>query len=350
MKLLVLTQKVDRNDPVLGFFHDWLVEFAKRVEGVVIICLAKGKYELPSNCRVLSLGKEEGVSKIRYIYRFFKYIIQERKNYDAVFVHMNPEYVVLAGWFWKLLGKKVILWYTHKSVTWKLKAANFFVDKIFTASREGLQISSSKVEVVGHGINTERFAVKEESGGESRQIIYVGRISHIKNQELLIRAADILINQKKQAGWRINFVGAPQYLKDVDYLRNLERIVKDCRLENYVKFIGAVSYQKIAGYYRGTDLSINLCPTGGMDKAVLESVACGIPTLVYNKAFLQLFGGLSKFFILDSLSAVGLADKIVAVSNWLPVERGKALKELRERIIKFHDLKKLVSRIIASAV
>jgi len=32
MKLLILTQKVDIDDDVLGFFHGWLEEFAKNVE------------------------------------------------------------------------------------------------------------------------------------------------------------------------------------------------------------------------------------------------------------------------------------------------------------------------------
>ena len=27
MKLLVITQKVDKNDAILGFFHRWLIEF-----------------------------------------------------------------------------------------------------------------------------------------------------------------------------------------------------------------------------------------------------------------------------------------------------------------------------------
>src|SRR3989338_3997811 len=97
MKLLIITQKVDKNDPILGFFHRWLEEFAKNVEKLTVICLGKGEYDLPENVRVLSLGKESGHSKIKYLRRFYKYIWMERKNYDAVFVHMNPEYVIL-GW------------------------------------------------------------------------------------------------------------------------------------------------------------------------------------------------------------------------------------------------------------
>jgi len=43
MKLLIVTQKVDINDDVLGFFHDWIKEFAKNCEKVTVICLGKGE-------------------------------------------------------------------------------------------------------------------------------------------------------------------------------------------------------------------------------------------------------------------------------------------------------------------
>ena len=86
MRLLVITQKVDRNDPVLGFFHRWIEEFAKHCEKVTVICLEMREHRLPINVRVLSLGKEQNKSKLKYIFRFYRYIWQERNNYD---VHRN---------------------------------------------------------------------------------------------------------------------------------------------------------------------------------------------------------------------------------------------------------------------
>ena len=113
MNLLILTQKVDKNDAILGFFHSWILEFAKNYEKVTVICLYEGEHNLPNNVKVLSLGKEKGVSKITYLYNFYKFIFQERKNYDKVFVHMNQIYIILGGLFWKLSGKEIGLWYAH---------------------------------------------------------------------------------------------------------------------------------------------------------------------------------------------------------------------------------------------
>ena len=59
MKLLITTQTVNINDPVLGFFHRWLKEFAENCEQVTVICLQVGEYQLPPNVKVISLGKEK---------------------------------------------------------------------------------------------------------------------------------------------------------------------------------------------------------------------------------------------------------------------------------------------------
>ena len=55
MKLLILTQVVDKEDHFLGFFHKWIEEFSKNYENITVICLKKGKYDLPNNIKVLSL-------------------------------------------------------------------------------------------------------------------------------------------------------------------------------------------------------------------------------------------------------------------------------------------------------
>jgi len=134
MNLLILTQKVDKNDDLLGFFHGWILEFAKQYEHVIVVCLQKGEYELPENVDVLSLGKERGTSRVRYILNFFKYIIQTYKRYDSVFVHMNQEYILLGGLLWKVMKKKVFFWRNHPKGTFLTNIAVFFSNKVFYTS------------------------------------------------------------------------------------------------------------------------------------------------------------------------------------------------------------------------
>ena len=59
MRLLFITQKVDKDDDVLGVYHEWIAGLAEKLEKVSVICLYRGRVELPDNVSVYSLGKEE---------------------------------------------------------------------------------------------------------------------------------------------------------------------------------------------------------------------------------------------------------------------------------------------------
>jgi len=347
MKLLILTQKVDINDDLLGFMHGWIKEFSKKCEKVTVIALGAGQYNLPENVKILSLGKEKGRSKIMYLINFYKYIWRERKNYDAVFVHMNHGYVILGGLFWRLSGKKIGLWYVHKQTSFSLKLAEKLANIIYTASKESFRLPSSKLKIIGHGIDLSIFYYSPRAKFDGNfKIIYVGRINKIKNQRLLVEAMDILVNERGVKDIEVNLAGSPVYQDGNDYKDELVQQIKDGRLENYVKFIGSVPNKDMASVYRQADLSVNLCPTGGMDKAVLESIAMGLPVVVFNKAFAPLFSE-ADYFILNNLSAPELADKIQTLLNAPKEELNSIIFNLRKKITDKYDLTGLIGKILS---
>jgi glycosyltransferase involved in cell wall biosynthesis len=283
MKLLIITQKINKADPILGFFHGWIREFSKHFDSIVGICLEKGEYDLPSNVRVLSLGKEGGQSKVKYLLNFYKFIWRERENYDAVFVHMNPVYVVLGGLLWKIIGKPIYLWYTHKSVDLKLRLAEIFAKKVFSASRESFRLSSDKLEIFGHGIDTDLFSPLQSPSTKSNRILSVGRISKSKNQLLMVEAVNKLIDRYSDIV--LTIVGDSITKEDLEYKKQIEEKVKELGLKDHVFFVGAISPKDVVRYYQDTDLFINLSSTGSMDKAVLEAMSCGNKILTSNEAF-----------------------------------------------------------------
>ena len=188
LNLLIITQKVDKNDPILGFFHRWIEEFAKHCAQVSVICLQEGEHTLPANVSVYSLGKEKHIGKLTQLIRLYSYILTHRKEYDAVFVHMNPEYLVLAGVFFRLLGKKVGLWYAHGAVSLYLRVGIFFSHIVFTSTDEGLRVYTKKKCVMGQGIDTNHFNKKEIQKDTILRLITVGRLSPSKNIETLLKA------------------------------------------------------------------------------------------------------------------------------------------------------------------
>jgi glycosyltransferase involved in cell wall biosynthesis len=65
--------------------------------------------------------------------------------------------------------------------------------------------------------------------------------------------------------------------------------------------------------YASTDISVNLAPTGGVDKSVLESMAAGVPVLASNKTYERYFGVYAESLLFLENDAKDLASKIIAL-------------------------------------
>lgn len=341
MRLLIITQKVDERDDVLGFFVRWIEEFAKHAEKITVVCLQKGKYYLPKNVSVLSLGKEEihGVKilkTLRYIVRFYAYIWRERKNYDAVFVHMNPIYIVLGGIFWKFWHKKIALWYTHKRVDLKLRIAEKFADIIFTASKESFRLKSDKVRVVGHGIDTERFHPVEKWPHETMRIISVSRIAPVKNIHIMVEVAALF--KKAGVSFEMKIAGAPITDADRAYFAQLKKEVQEKNVEDCVSFVGAIPYTDIPAFYQHGDLFLNLSETGSLDKAVLEAMASGVSVLTSNEAFFEI---VPEKHLLRNMYADVIVQKIMETKEISKEE----LRELEYTVAQNHSQVFVIQKI-----
>ena len=268
MKLLITTQTMDERDPVLGFFVRWIEEFAKHVGHIEVICLTEGTYKLPANVCVHSLGKEKGVSRVKYILNFYRYIWRLRHDYDTVFVHMNPEYVVLGGFFWRLWNKRIALWYTHKSVDLKLRVAAHMADIILTASKESFRLASKNVRVMGHGIDTDFFS-PDTQVVRGDWILSVGRLMKSKRHDLAIQKA-------KQDGRALRIAGEGPERTSLGVLAS--------ELNVKAQFLGALTQTQLRDEYRTAAYFIHTSETGSLDKVVLEALACGLPVRTNDPA------------------------------------------------------------------
>jgi len=285
MKLLIITQKVDINDDILGFFHDWLKKMAEKAD-VFVIANYVGQYNLPENVKIFSLGKERRVGRLVKIFKYQWFLLKLLPRVDGVFFHMCPEYVLGAHLLPKIFRKKTLLWYTHKSVNWKLKLAEKLIDKIFTASKESFRLPSKKVEITGHGIDVNKFkSQKSKVKSDKFTIITVGRIAEIKNLHLLIEVASILKNKNRNFNFEIKIAGSPILESDKIYFEKLKEKIQEKKLDDIIKFVGPISNKYIGEFYQNGDLFINLSDTGSLDKAILEAMACGLKILTSNEAF-----------------------------------------------------------------
>lgn len=347
MRLLVVTQNVDQGDSNLGFFHRWIEAFARRCETVIVICLEEGAHELPGNVRVRSLGKERGAGKLARLRALFGIIWQERRAYDAVFVHMNPIYVVLAGWLWRLLGKRVGLWYTHKSVTLKLRAATVLAHHIFTASEESFRINTPKKQVVGHGVAFDELPSRVASSDDGRlDLVTVGRISKVKNIEVLINAVKQLAEEGRDV--RLTIVGDPRTAEDESYRTLLAQRAAESETEQLITFVGGVPHTEISRYLSRADLFVSASETGSLDKAILEAAAVGLPVITCNDAAREVFGVYADQLMFTPGRTDELIERIRAIGDNTRERRRYVGETLREHVRERHDLARLIGRIEAA--
>ncbi len=349
-KLLFITQKVDKDDDVLGIYHRWIEELAKKVEVLNVICLYRGRTELPTNVRVYSLGKEEGQSKLKYILRFWKYLFQLRGEYESVFVHMNPEYVIMAGWWWRLTGKKIILWYAHYLANLKLRIAAFFANKIVTSTRLAYPLESKKLTVLQQGIDTSRFApanIKAQITNYKFRVLFLGRIAPVKDLETLLSAVKIV--RQKVPGIALTIVGEPTAGKSVEiaYYEKIKKMTQDLGLQDRVSFMGRVANNKTVAIYQDHDLFVNLTTTGSFDKSTLEAMACGVPVLVSNRAFEEYFdANLQSRLMFVEGDAEDLHRKITNFISLPEAQKQQITTKLRNIIVERHGLSGLVNRLV----
>lgn len=311
MKLLIITQKIDMNDGGLGFFHAWVKEFAQYYEKVEVICLYEGYHILPENVQVHSLGKEHGQSRIKYLYRLYKYLFT--LDYDRIFVHMNQIYVPLV----ELFGKPIYLWYMHKQVSVSLHIATHLVKKVFTASPESFRIASHKKVVISHGIDTDLFSPATSLG---EKIIAVGRISRIKGQVDIAKAY-----LESKVSNELLIVGGTITPDDKEYERELKSFTG-------VTLTGPIAQKDLPDMYRQARVFVHNSRTGSLDKVVLEALACGLTVVSVDPA-------LKDYAYITDGSVKDMAEKIKQALE-------KPLPSAREYVVHNHNLHHLIKRLV----
>ncbi|MBI2989766.1 MAG: glycosyltransferase family 4 protein [Candidatus Magasanikbacteria bacterium] len=342
MKLLLITQTVDRDDTDLGFFHTWIKKIAGQVDTLTVICLKKGDYDFPLNVNVLSLGKEEGTSRFVYLFRFYRYIFSERKHYDHVFVHMNPEYLILGGFFWRLSRKKVLLWYTHKAVNFKLRLAEKIATKIFTASKESFRLPSKKVEVLGHGIDVDLFSnISDTRKNNSVRLMCVGRISLVKDLETVILGFHKVVEKHPERALVLDIIGEPITVADQEYKKVLEELIQRLNLSDKLRFIGGKKYHEMAKEYAASDILVHTSKTGSMDKVVLEALASGLRVISSSEAY-EGFDGLLERFPANNSGAL-----FITLEKMLSADILTRNQKAVEFIESHFSLDRVLTRIVA---
>ncbi len=337
MKLLFFTQAMDTNDPILSVYHSWVLEFSKHFEFITVICLKAGAYDVPKNVRVLSLGKESGRSRIKYIARFYGYIFSQK--YDAVFVHMNQEYVLLGGLFWKMAGKKVFMWRNHHAGSLLTDIAAAFCAKVFCTSRFSYTAKYKKTVIMPVGINTDFFVKKPEAVKIPHSILFLSRMAPAKKPHIFIKSMALL--KKHGVKFKASIFGDP-LPADEKYYDSLKEMIAGEDLVESVHLYPGVPNDRTVEIFNDYEIFVNLSSSGMYDKTIFEAMACETLTLATNK---NLEGLVPESFIAVEDNAENIADKLERLLSFSPDEKTYWGRELRRVTAEHHSMRELGNEI-----
>ena len=349
-RLLVVTQVVDSADPFLSFFHGWLEELAKHFEHIHIICLKEGEYKLPANVAVHSLGKPSSAKatagagkrmllRLRYTLTFLKYVWQFRAEYDTVFVHMNQEYILLAGWLWKLLGKPMYMWRNHYAGGFPTDVAATFCVKVFCTSRFSYTAKYKKTVMMPVGVDTDLFT-PGTAGRVSRSILFFSRFAPAKKPDVLLEALGMLSKEGVQFSASFYGTALPQ---DAVYREKVVKRAQALGLGDFVKFYGGVPHTEAPEIFNTHEIFVNLSSSGTYDKTMFEAAASGCVVVAASHDFAAIAG--NQFLVAEDAKAV--AAKLREFLTLSQSEREAFAGQLRETIVREHGLESLGERLVS---
>lgn len=281
----MITPRVDPEEDVFGFIYYWVRELGKRVDRLVVLTVRSGSADhlkkLPTNTVVYQMGDRRRLFRLIYAAKVILRAIM-RERIDVVFTHMYVEFALLAAPIAKLFRKPVVMFYAHGAVDTKLKIATLLVDRVVTSSEKGFRIDTPKRTVVGQGIDVEKFCAVD--GNKNRTVLYVGRLSPVKNIDVLIKAVSLMDERNVE----LVIVGKP-YEGDDKYLEYIKEEIERHGIQDRVHLVGDVLHTEVVEFYRRASVFVNPSTTGSLDKTVLEAMACEVPVITCNEAFADIF-------------------------------------------------------------
>lgn len=316
-------------------------ELSKSFDKVTVLTGKIGSYKVSPNVRVFSSNWQSGKrlsSAFKFMFVFLRLLVLNR--FSVVFSHMTSVQAALISPVIRILRIKHLLWYTHTSDNFALRVCNLFTNGILTATAGSCPLSSSKVHVIGHSIDTRIFKRKSSPIFPISSFVHVGRFDSSKNIRLIIQTLQNLRSTKSD----VNFtnIGLPSGEPNATYYQNIISEFDKDKNSTWLKFESSVPRQTLPGLLNNFDCFIHAF-NGSLDKAVLEATFIGLPVVTINPEYKKIFGSWDKD---NRLSEYTLLEEINFLLNLTKEELNTELDRRYQIAQKDYELEGWARRVI----
>lgn len=198
------------------------------------------------------------------------------------------------------------------------------------------QTGKANCVVCYNGIALDKFQCKKEYCIEPRNIVCVGRVLFgTKGQDLIIEALKLL--KKNGYSMTCSFYGGG---KDYDKLKTL---IEDNGLQGVAVAFGDVSNEYIAEHLHEYDIAVQASYHEGLGISAIETMACGVPTILSAvDGFLEVSDHGKYAILFAKGSVVDLYEKL----SW-SIDNYKDMVELAENAKTYIEKNFSLSRMVA---
>jgi glycosyltransferase involved in cell wall biosynthesis len=207
--------------------------------------------------------------RITYAFLFLSLAWKKRREYDAVFVHMNQEYILIAGLLWKVLGKPVYLWRNHYAGSFLTRIAGALSRKVFCTSRYSYTARFAKTVIMPVGSDTDYLSDMPNVERVSRSILVSGRVSASKNIHQIVEALGMIAAEG--AAFTADIYGSTTP-EEAAYREGLITRIKDLGLADRILVHEAVPSTETKYLYASHEFAVNASPSGMLDKTMFSAM------------------------------------------------------------------------------
>jgi glycosyltransferase involved in cell wall biosynthesis/peptidoglycan/xylan/chitin deacetylase (PgdA/CDA1 family) len=346
LKPVLICQAVDENDPISATLVRWIRSLASdsSVASVRVLTLRAGRYELPDEVTVVDLG----VGTAARLWNFYAAVARalHRGEADFFFVLQGGPYPALLFPVKLLSGRRVYQWKTHTHVSRSMAVyARWCDDLVFTATRSSFPLDLPNVRVVGHGIDLDLFRPPAADVTATADLVAVGRVTPVKRLDRLVTALGVVRDTAGSA--RSLDVYGPELEADRQHRAQLDDLVAQLGLSDTVRFLGAVPQDELPAVLGRHRAAVSFSD-GGLDKAIAEAMACGLPVISTNAAFAELLPhDLRALLVLDHDDVDAQALGMRRVLELDERDRRAIGARLRAIVAEQHGLEQFWGKILA---
>ncbi|MEQ1804456.1 MAG: glycosyltransferase family 4 protein [Burkholderiaceae bacterium] len=232
--------------------------------------------------------KIKGLGAVFLILRFMLFLLSERKNFDALHVHMAKNLAAAAGAVRRWLPGPVLVkvsgawefdggvldermrWHpVYTTLRWLMRRVDAF--QAISVETERRLLASGmpveKVKAIPNAVDLSLYGSRAfDASRKMLRVVYTGRLTPVKGVDVLLRAW----NEISPGGrFELNIVG------DGPQRAEMEAYVADQRLTGSVRFSGWTDDVRSA--LRDADLYVQPSLNEGLPNSVLEAMAASLP-------------------------------------------------------------------------